>query len=456
MNFNLTAISPIDGRYADKTANLQNMFSEYALIRNRIQVEILWLKALCAEPAIPEARPLTSQEETPLDDILTAFNPDEAQVVKNIEKTTNHDVKAIEYYLREKMAGTSLEELSEWIHFACTSEDINNLSHAMMLRDGTRFLLEMQQNIIESLQEKALEYADIPMLARTHGQTASPTTIGKELAVFVNRLQNIKQKIAVIQPQGKLNGAVGHFNAHLSACPNVNWIELSRKIIEDELQLKQNLFTTQIEPHDYMAELFDAIARWNTVLIDFNRDIWTYISMGYFTQKTVQGEIGSSTMPHKVNPIDFENSEGNAGLANALFKHLSGKLPISRLQRDLTDSTVLRNMGVGYGYSIIAYRSTLKGIAKLQVNRPRLEADLDKAWEVLAEPIQTIMRKAGIKNPYEKLKELTRGKKITRDTLQDFIKTLDLPEQDRDNLLNLSPQTYTGMARDIAKRGTLL
>jgi len=358
----ITAISPIDGRYASKVAELTECFSEYALVRNRVRIEVLWLIALCTEDGIPECRALTAEEQTLLMGIVDDFTPQEAEKVKTIERTTNHDVKAVEYYLKHKIQGTSLEELSEFLHFACTSEDINNLSHALMLKDGLAALLPHQQEIIDQLKAYASEWKSVPMLARTHGQTASPTTIGKELAVFANRLAIQKQKTEAVEILGKLNGAVGNFNAHLSAYPDVDWSALAKGIIEDQLGLKQNLFTTQVESHDYMAELFDAISRFNTILLDLDRDIWTYISMAYFGQKTVKGEIGSSTMPHKVNPIDFENSEGNLGLANALFGHLSAKLPISRLQRDLTDSTVLRNMGVGFGYSMIAYASTLKGL----------------------------------------------------------------------------------------------
>jgi adenylosuccinate lyase len=400
----ITAISPIDGRYASKVSELTECFSEYALVRNRVRVEVLWLMALCAEPGIPECRALTSEEVNLLMGVVEDFTPQEAEAVKAIERTTNHDVKAVEYYLKKKIEGTSLEELAEFLHFACTSEDINNLSHALMLKDGLAALLPHQQEIIDRLMVFSKDWKTVPMLARTHGQTASPTTIGKELAVFADRLAMQKHKAESVEILGKLNGAVGNFNAHLSAYPDVDWPSLAKGVIEDRLGLKQNLFTTQIEPHDYMAELFDAISRFNTVLIDLDRDIWTYISMAYFGQKTVKGEVGSSTMPHKVNPIDFENSEGNLGLANAIFGHLSAKLPISRLQRDLTDSTVLRNMGVGFGYSMIAYQSTMKGLGKLKLNETKLAADLDHAWEVLAEPIQTVMRKAGIEKPYEKLK----------------------------------------------------
>jgi adenylosuccinate lyase len=447
----ITAISPLDGRYASKVTELTGCFSEYALLRNRVKVEVLWLLALCAEPGIAECRAVTSEEEKSLRAIIDEFTPEEAQKVKKIEAVTNHDVKAVEYYLKEKIAGTPLEELSEFLHFACTSEDINNLSHALMLKDGLAALTPLQNEIIDFLKKLADQYKAVPMLARTHGQTASPTTIGKELAVFAARLQKQSRNLAQVEILGKLNGAVGNFNAHLSAYPQVDWPALAKGVIEDELELTQNMFTTQIEPHDYMAEMFDALARWNTILIDLNRDIWTYISMAYFGQKTIAGEVGSSTMPHKVNPIDFENSEGNCGLANAIFNHLSSKLPISRLQRDLTDSTVLRNMGVGFGYSMIAYRSTLKGLSKLKLNEHKLAADLDSAWEVLAEPIQTVMRKAGIEKPYEKLKELTRGHAIDRDTIRAFVESLELSADDKQRLLDMSPASYTGMAEKIAK-----
>jgi len=409
----------------------------------------MWLIALCAEPQIAECRALTTAEEQALRQIVSNFTPAEAEKIKKIESVTNHDVKAVEYYLKEQIEGTSLADLSEFIHFACTSEDINNLSHALMLKDGLAALTPLQQEIIAFVSKLAREFRAVPMLARTHGQTASPTTIGKELAVFAARLQKQSEKIAVVELLGKLNGAVGHFNAHLSAYPQVDWIKLTRSVIEDELGLKQNLFTTQIEPHDYMAELFDAMSRWNTILNDLNRDIWTYVSMAYFGQKTVKGEIGSSTMPHKVNPIDFENSEGNCGLANAIFQHLSSKLPISRLQRDLTDSTVLRNMGVGFGYSMIAYRSTLKGLSKLKLNEQNLAKDLDNAWEVMAEPIQTVMRKAGIEKPYEKLKELTRGQQIDRETIRTFVEGLELAADDKQRLLEMTPASYIGMAPQI-------
>ncbi len=445
----ITAVSPIDGRYASKVKEFTECFSEYALIRNRVLIEILWLMELCAEPGIPQCRELSGDEQKFLADIVENFTVEEAERVKAIERTTNHDVKAVEYYLKEKTAGTSLEQISEFMHFACTSEDINNLSHAMMLKSGLDVLLPHQENVINKLKELARQWKTVPMLARTHGQPASPTTVGKELAVFANRLQRQKEKIEAVEILGKLNGAVGNFNAHLAAYPEVDWIAFSKRIIEERLGLKQNLFTTQIEPHDYMAEMFHAICRFNNVLLDVDRDMWTYISMSYFGQKTVKGEVGSSTMPHKVNPIDFENSEGNIGLANSIFSHLASKLPVSRLQRDLSDSTVLRNMGVGFGYSVIAYRSTLRGLGKLRLNDHVIAQDLDNEWEVLAEPIQTVMRKAGIEKPYEKLKELTRGQKITREAMQQFIQGLELPEDDKKRLLEMTPSTYTGMAAEI-------
>jgi len=445
----ITALSPLDGRYESKVAELQDAFSEYALIRCRVLVEVLWLKALCAEPGIPECRALSKDEAIQLDAIIVGFTPAEAEKVKAIEKTTNHDVKAVEYYLKEQIAGTSLESRSEFLHFACTSEDINNLSHALMLKQGREVLSIEQNNLVAGLTAKAQQWKAVPLLARTHGQTASPTTIGKELAVFVSRLRRAAEVFQTLEIRGKLNGAVGNYNAHLSAYPDVNWPKLAKGIIEGELGLTQNPFTTQIEPHDYMAELFDALARFNTILLDLDRDIWTYISFGCFTQKTIKGEVGSSTMPHKVNPIDFENSEGNIGLANALLRHMSEKLPVSRMQRDLTDSTVLRNMGVAFGYTLLAYRSTLKGLGKLELNEARLAADLDHAWEVLAEPIQTVMRKAGIEKPYEKLKELTRGKTIDQAAIHDFIKRFELDEADKDRLLKMTPASYIGRAVQI-------
>jgi adenylosuccinate lyase len=447
----ITALSPLDGRYESKVAELQDAFSEYALVRCRVLVEVLWLKALCAEKGIPECRALSKDEVKQLDAIISGFTPVEAERVKAIEKTTNHDVKAVEYYLKEKIAGTSLEALSEFLHFACTSEDINNLSHALMLKQGREILAIEQNSMIAGLTAKAQQWKAVPLLARTHGQTASPTTVGKELAVFVSRLRRAAEVFQTLEIRGKLNGAVGNYNAHLSAYPNTDWPALAKGVIEDELGLVQNPFTTQIEPHDYMAELFDALARFNTILLDLDRDMWTYISFGCFKQKTVKGEIGSSTMPHKVNPIDFENSEGNIGLANALLRHLSEKLPVSRLQRDLTDSTVLRNMGVAFGYALLAYRSTLKGLGKLELNEAKLAADLDTAWEVLAEPIQTVMRKAGIEKPYEKLKELTRGKVIDRAAIHEFIQGLELAAEDKARLLEMTPASYIGRAVEIAE-----
>ncbi|MCC7299832.1 MAG: adenylosuccinate lyase [Verrucomicrobia bacterium] len=447
----ITALSPLDGRYESKVADLQDAFSEFALIRCRVLVEVLWLKALCAEKGIPECRALSKKESLQLDAIIAGFTPAEAEKVKSIEKTTNHDVKAVEYYLKEKVAGTSLDELGEFWHFACTSEDINNLSHALMLKQGREILAAEQNKLITDLSAKSKAWKAVPLLARTHGQTASPTTIGKELAVFVSRLRRAAEVFQALEIRGKLNGAVGNYNAHLSAYPDVNWPVLAKGVIEGELGLVQNSFTTQIEPHDYMAEMFDALARFNTILLDLDRDIWTYISFACFKQKTVKGEIGSSTMPHKVNPIDFENSEGNIGLANALLRHMSEKLPISRLQRDLTDSTVLRNMGVAFGYALLAYSSTLKGLGKLELNENKLAADLANAWEVLAEPIQTVMRKAGIEKPYEKLKELTRGKTIDQAAIHDFIKSLELDGEDKARLLELTPASYIGLAVEIAE-----
>lgn len=445
----IDALTPIDGRYNSKITELKEFFSEYALIKYRVYVEIQWLIALCEEAGIPEARALSADEVTTLEKIAADFDVNEAQKVKDIERTTNHDVKAVEYYLKYKIEGTSLEDVSEFIHFACTSEDINNTSHGLMLKEGVTFTKTVQKDIIDQLKAFSEEFKNDSMLSRTHGQTASPTTIGKELAVFANRLERQSKAIDSIEYLGKMNGAVGNYNAHISAYPDVDWKAFSKGVIEGRLGLTQNNFTIQIEPHDYMAELFDALARWNTILLDLDRDIWTYISMGYFGQKTIKGEVGSSTMPHKVNPIDFENSEGNLGLANAIFQHLASKLPISRLQRDLTDSTVLRNMGVGFGYSLIAYRSTLKGFSKLLLNKHRLAEDLDNSWEVLAEPIQTVMRKAGIEKPYEKLKDLTRGQDMSKETIRTFIETLDLEDADKQRLLEMTPGSYVGNASSV-------
>lgn len=445
----LTALSPLDGRYASKTAELNGIFSEYGLIRYRVMVEIEWLVALCAEPGIGEAPPLCDDDLHHLRRIATDFAEADATRVKEIERTTNHDVKAVEYFLKERIAGTSLESRGEFIHFACTSEDINNLSHALQLRDGLAVIQAVQAEIISALAHLAHEGRDVAMLAHTHGQPASPTTVGKEIAVFVARLRAQSQRLTDVALRGKLNGAVGNYNAHLAAYPDVDWPALARGVIANRLGLHQNPVTIQIEPHDYMAELFHAMMRWNTVLLDLDRDVWMYIAQAYFGQRTVEGEVGSSTMPHKVNPIDFENSEGNIGLANALFGHLAAKLPVSRMQRDLSDSTVLRNMGAAFGYALIAYRATLKGLSNLTINAAGIAADLDQAWEVLAEPIQTVMRKAGVEKPYEKLKALSRGRRVTRETITAFLDTLDIPAPDKARLARLTPATYIGMARAI-------
>lgn len=450
--FALLALSPLDGRYASKVAELRPVFSEFGLIRRRVAVEVAWLEALCDDPKLPEARALADGERTLLNGIAESFSPEDAQRVKEIEATTNHDVKAVEYFLKERLKPTSLADLSEFVHFACTSEDINNMAHALMLRDGLAVLRVVQDELVQKLAAFARETASEPMLAHTHGQPASPTTLGKELAVFADRLSRVSARLDALPMPAKMNGAVGCFNAHLSAYPDVDWPALARRVIEGKFGLKQNLLTTQIEPHDGIAELFDALCRWNTILLDLDRDVWMYISMHYLGQRTIAGEVGSSTMPHKVNPIDFENSEGNLGLANALLGHMARKLPVSRMQRDLTDSTVLRNMGIAFGYSLAAYRATIKGLGKVTVNRPQLAADLDANWEVLAEPIQTVMRKLGKPNPYEQLKALTRGKKVTRETMRAFIESLDLPDADRERLLALTPASYTGMAEELAAR----
>jgi adenylosuccinate lyase len=444
-----TALSPLDGRYASKLDPLRTVFSEYGLIARRLEVEVRWLQKLADTSGIPEVKPLSDTSIAHLEAVLAAFSSESTSEVKAIERTTNHDVKAIEYFLKDAIASdTALADASEFVHFACTSEDINNLSHALMLRDGIPVLTTEMRAIIDGIDALASEHASLPMLSRTHGQTASPTTLGKEMANVSVRLRRQLQSVESVKPLGKFNGAVGNYNAHLSAYPDVDWPTVSMEFVES-LGLEWNPMTTQIEPHDYMAELFQAITRFNTILLDFDRDVWSYISLGYFKQKTVAGEIGSSTMPHKVNPIDFENSEGNLGLANAILAHLSEKLPISRWQRDLTDSTVLRNMGVGFGYSLLAYTSTLKGISKLQVNPQRLAEDLDNAWEVLAEPIQTVMRRYGIPEPYEKLKALTRGQAITQETLQSFVSTLELPEDVKQDLMQLTPSGYVGLAESL-------
>ena len=448
----LTAISPVDGRYGSKTAAFRDLFSEYGLIKHRVLVEVRWFQALAANAEIAEVPQLDEAATALLNGIVDNFSLSDAERVKTIERTTNHDVKAVEYFLKEKIQGNAMLEASnEFLHFACTSEDINNLSHGLMLKAGRDdVLLPAMDEIIDTLSKQAQEYASQPMLSRTHGQTASPTTVGKELANVVYRLRKQRDQVANIEIVGKANGAVGNYNAHITAYPEIDWPAFSQQFIES-IGLTINPFTIQIEPHDYMAEMFDAISRFNTILIDLSRDIWAYISNAYFKQKTVAGEIGSSTMPHKVNPIDFENAEGNLGIANALFNHLSLKLPISRWQRDLTDSTVLRNLGVGFAHSLISYQSLLKGLNKLEVNARVIEADLDSSWEVLAEPIQTVMRRYGIENPYEKLKELTRGKAITQQAFQEFIQTLEIPEDARDKLLALTPMNYIGNAVEQTK-----
>jgi adenylosuccinate lyase len=447
----LSALSPLDGRYAAKTDKLRPILSEAGFMHHRVKVEIAWLQAL-SQAGFAEIKPFSPQANAHLDKLAAEFGEHDAARIKEIEAVTNHDVKAVEYWLKEQVKDVpELVQASEFIHFGCTSEDINNTSHGMMLkaaRDGV--LLPALESIIAKLTEIAHTNAALPMLSRTHGQTASPTTLGKEFANVVARLQRSAKRIAEVEILGKMNGAVGNYNAHLSAYPGFDWPAFSRDVIEQRLGLTFNPYTIQIEPHDYMAEMFDAIARTNTILLDLNRDIWTYVSLGYFKQKLKAGEIGSSTMPHKVNPIDFENSEGNLGLANAVLKHMAEKLPVSRMQRDLTDSTVLRNIGVGFGYTLLAYDSCLRGLNKLEVNAARLEQDLDANWEVLAEPVQTVMRRYGIANPYEQLKELTRGKGITRDALHEFIGTLAIPQDAKDLLMAMTPANYTGLAAQLA------
>ena len=454
MNLNsLTAISPIDGRYAEKTFSLREIFSEYGLIRNRLYVEIRWLEALSAHPGIEEVPELSPAARKRLEQIAEKFDVGEAQRVKAIEDTTNHDVKAIEYYLKEKInSSRELTGLKEFIHFACTSEDINNLAYALMLKQAReQVLLPALDSLIKVLTELAKRYGDQPMLARTHGQPASPTTLGKEIGVFVHRLRRQRKGLAAVEILGKINGAVGNFNAHLAAYPAVNWSKLADGFLKG-LGLARSPATTQIEPHDWIAEYFDALARTNTILIDFCRDIWGYISLGYFKQRTVAGEVGSSTMPHKVNPIDFENAEGNLGLANALFRHLAEKLPISRWQRDLTDSTVLRNLGVGVAHSLIAWQSIEKGTKKLDTDAWKMGQDLEANWEVLAEAIQTVMRRHGLPEPYEQLKRYTRGKKVGKEALRDFVQGLKLPEKEKKRLLALTPADYTGDAAEQARK----
>ena len=447
----LNAVSPVDGRYGSKTIALRSIFSEFGLIRSRVEVEVRWLQQLSKHTGITEVPSFSAPTNALLDSIVSNFNEADAQAVKDIERTTNHDVKAVEYFLKNKFKGNAeLEAVLEFVHFACTSEDINNLSHALMLREGRNVFIKDAEAIINGIVKLAHDYAADSMLSRTHGQTASPTTVGKEMANVAARLRRQLKTVKEVELLGKINGAVGNYNAHLSAYPQVDWQTNAKEFVES-LGLTWNPYTTQIEPHDYIAELFDAIARFNTIVIDFDRDVWGYISLGYFKQKTIAGEVGSSTMPHKVNPIDFENSEGNLGIANAIFTHLAQKLPISRWQRDLTDSTVLRNMGVGFGYSLIAYASTLKGMSKLEINRARLAEDLDNSWEVLAEPIQTIMRRYNVPEPYEKLKALTRGQTITREVLAAFVETLDIPEHAKETMRDLTPANYIGNAVDQAK-----
>ena len=448
----LTAVSPIDGRYGSKTERLRSVFSEFGLIRYRVMVEVRWLQHLSKHPSVVEVPAFSDEANAVLNALVDNFTLEQAARIKEIERTTNHDVKAVEYLIKETIVDNAeLNAVSEFVHFACTSEDINNLSHALMLKEGRdQVMLPALQAITDQLAAMGREFADVSMLARTHGQTASPTTVGKEMANVAYRVQRQIDQLKTVPLLGKINGAVGNYNAHLSAYADIDWQSVAQEFIE-QLGLSFNPYTTQIEPHDYMAELFDGLARSNTILIDFARDIWGYISLGYFKQKTIAGEVGSSTMPHKVNPIDFENAEGNLGIANALFGHLAAKLPISRWQRDLTDSTVLRNMGVGLGYTMIAYASLDKGISKLELNETKLAADLDASWEVLAEPIQTVMRRYGIEEPYEKLKALTRGNVMDQSTIQTFIDTLDMPESAKAELKAMTPASYIGNASAQAK-----
>jgi adenylosuccinate lyase len=450
----LTAISPLDGRYRRKVEGLAGFASEFALIRYRIRVEIEWLKALAAEPAVGEIGPFSPATLTRLDEVVGTFAPADASAVKAIEARTNHDVKAIEYWLRQRLADVpEVLKAAEYIHFACTSEDINNLCHALMARDSREHaLLPGLDALVVRLTALAHAWADLPMLARTHGQPATPTTLGKEMANFVHRLRGTRERIAAVPLTAKANGAVGNYNAHLTAYPEVDWESFGRRFVES-FGLQHNPYTTQIEPHDTLAALFDALAAANTVLLDLDRDMWGYVSLGYLRQAVKVGEVGSSTMPHKVNPIDFENSEGNIGLANALLQHLAAKLPVSRWQRDLSDSTVLRNLGVAFGHTVLAYDACLRGLDKLEADPARLSEDLDSSWEVLAEPIQTVMRRYGVDNPYEQLKALTRGRsRITRDTLHAFIRTLSIPETEKARLLALTPATYVGLATTLARR----
>ncbi|HFC6352623.1 TPA: adenylosuccinate lyase [Neisseria elongata] len=451
----IAALSPLDGRYAKSVEALRPVFSEYGLMRARVRVELSWLKALAAEPKIVEVPPFDEAVLAEIDDVIAGFSLDDAAAVKAIEATTNHDVKAIEYWLKERFAGVpAVSAVSEFIHFACTSEDINNLSHALMLREARdEVLLPKLAEVSDKLRSLAHELAAVPMMSRTHGQPATPTTLGKEVANVLYRLERQAKQLSAQEFLGKINGAVGNYNAHMVAYPDVDWEGHCRRFVEEDLGLTFNPYTIQIEPHDYMAEFFQAVSRINTILIDFNRDVWGYISLGYFKQKVKAGEVGSSTMPHKVNPIDFENSEGNLGMANAVLAFLSEKLPVSRWQRDLTDSTVLRNMGVGIGYAVLGLAAHLRGLNKLEANPAALAADLDATWELLAEPIQTVMRRYGVANPYEKLKDLTRGKGgITPEVLASFIRDLDIPDGAKQQLLDLTPASYVGKAENLAKR----
>ena len=448
---NLTSISPIDGRYSAKTGPLKAIFSEYGLVKYRLLVEVRWLEAMSKNSQISEVPEFSLKSKNVLSNIVDNFSLEDAKVIKGIEKTTNHDVKAVEYFLKEKVSSTpELQNVNEFIHFACTSEDINNLSYALMLEDGRQVLLDEMRKTLNLITDLAKDNADVAMLSRTHGQTASPTTLGKEMANFSYRLMRQIDQLEEVKIMGKFNGAVGNFNAHISAYPNLDWPNISKNFIES-LGINYAPYSSQIETHDYIAEYFHALNRFNTILIDFCRDVWGYISLGYFTQKTIKGEVGSSTMPHKVNPIDFENAEGNLGLAIAIGDHFAAKLPISRWQRDLTDSTVLRNLGVSCAHCLISYASISKGISKLEVNQDKLIDDLNEAWEVLAEPIQTVMRRYGVKNPYEKLKSLTRGKKIDAKILADFIDSLDIPEDAKEELRKLTPMNYIGDAIKLAR-----
>lgn len=443
----LLAISPLDGRYASKCEDLAPYFSEYALMQYRVLVEIKWLQKLAAHEGIPELDQISTQGLKYLDDMIENFSVADAERIKEIEATTNHDVKAVEYFIKEKLGDNSeLTSQLEFVHFACTSEDINNLSYALMLRDGRdKVVLTEMKDLIEKISALAKQYATQPLLCRTHGQPASPSTVGKEFANVVHRLRRQVEQISNNEILGKINGAVGNYNAHYCAYPDMDWPGFSQEFVQ-QLGLSWNPYTTQIEPHDYVAELFSAVCRFNTILIDFDRDIWSYISLGYFKQRTVAGEVGSSTMPHKVNPIDFENSEGNLGIANAIMAHLAEKLPISRWQRDLTDSTVLRNLGTGLAHSLIAFRATMKGLNKLELNSAKIDSDIDNCWEILAEPIQTVMRRYRIEKPYEKLKELTRGKEINQSTIQQFVETLEIPDQAKQLLMEMTPRQYLGNA----------